>query len=378
MHKLKVLISGGGPAGLSAAISLDKTKYDVTVVERGPTFMNMGFSIILWHAGLDVLQKILGTTHIQGLWPLNTFSIYGGENIELLQSANTSGIGYSIERKVLIDHLSKKFIDTCGKNAIHFNTFIKDMSFEGEQLNVRFNDASTENYDILIAADGMHSFARMGYFDAKLETKPYKITYSWIKPGSNLKDEALVGFMKDYTYLIQTVNNKALLAYYNHADQQDNQIFLQNIKHYMESARGGTFELETDTAHNFMSEVLHVQQPYNRNIVLVGDAYHGHPPTLGMGTSMAIEDSYELAHQLNTIDTSDFSMPQLEQAFADYAKIRHEDIRKTYDTQDRIEALIVSGNSEKIALAEMMLKYGGWTYIKPLLLSVFAGPTRAE
>lgn len=369
MSRIKVLISGGGPAGLSAAIVLDKNKYDVTVIERGPTFMNMGFSIILWHAGLNVLHKILDTNTIQGLWPLNTFSIYGGENIQLLQSADTTGLGYSIERKDLIEHLSRKFLAVCGNDSIRFNTSIKDMSFNGDKVHIQLSDTTTEEFDIVIAADGMHSYTRMGNFEAELETKPYKITYSWIKPGSKLKDEAIVGFMTNYTYLIQTVDDKALIAYYNQSDKDDNNEFLNNIKQHLESERGGVFELDMATSQNFMSEQLHVKKPYNKNIVLVGDSYHGHPPTLGMGTSMAIEDSYELAQQLNAIQ----SMSELEQAFENYSKIRQEDIRKTYDTQNRIEALIVSTDAEKIALAEVILKYGGWTYIKPLLLSIFSG-----
>ena len=105
MTKKKVLISGAGPAGLAAAILLDKNKYHISVVERGPKFMNMGFSIILWRPGLEALTKILNTNEINGLWPLNTFSVYGGDNVELLQSSDTTGIGFSIERKLLKQRL---------------------------------------------------------------------------------------------------------------------------------------------------------------------------------------------------------------------------------------------------------------------------------
>lgn len=373
MPKKKVLISGAGPAGLAAAILLDQDKYEITVIERGPTFMNMGFSIILWQPGFDVLAKVLGTKNIDGLWPLNTFSVYGGEKVKLLQSADSTGIGFSIERKVLIEQLSKKYLQVCGDKSIKFNTSIKDTEFAEDMLQVTFTDGTKDNYDILIAADGMHSYSRMGNIKAELTSNDYKIAYGWVEPGSKLHDEAIVGYMKNYAYLIQTVDDKALLAYYHHSDSTDNSAFLDTIKHQIESQRGGTFTFDTKTAQTFMSEELRVKKPYNRNIVLVGDAYHGHPPTLGMGTSMALGDSCELAQLLNNINTGQTFMRELNDAFITYTKKRKKEIAKTYDTQDRIDAMIFTTKARRVALTTMIIKYGGWNFIEPLLRDIFSG-----
>ena len=373
MTKKKILISGAGPAGLSAAILLDKNKYDVTVVERGPDFMNMGFSIILWHTGLETLTKILDTDKVNNLWPLDNFKVYGGENVELLQSSDTTGLGFSIERKYLMQQLSERFLQLCGADNIRFNTSITSTSFEDDKLKVTFSDGKKDRYDVLIAADGMHSYVRMGNFTTELETKPYKIAYGWIKPGSKLKNEAIVGFMKHYTFLIQTVDDKALLAYYNNSETHNNEEFLETIKEHIETERGGIFTFDKKTAQNFMSEKLNVKIPYNKNIVLIGDAYHGHPPTLGMGTSAALEDAYELVQNLNSIDSDSSFTKECEDAFANYTKLRHKDILKTYATQDFIETMIVTHDSMRVEIAKMIIKYGGWTFIEPLLRSIFSG-----
>ena len=372
MTKKKILISGAGPAGLSAAILLDKSKYNVTVVERGPDFMNMGFSIILWHAGLETLTKILDTKKVDNLWPLDTFKIYGGEDVELLQSSDTTGIGFSIERKHLMQQLSERFLQICGEQNIRFSTSVTATTFDDDRVKVTFSDGTKDRYDVLIAADGMHSYVRMGNFTTELETKPYKIAYGWIKPGSRLKNEAIVGFMKNYTFLIQTVDDKALLAYYNNSETHNNEEFLATIKKHIESERNGAFTFDTKTAQNFISEKLKVKIPYNKNIVLIGDAYHGHPPTLGMGTSAALEDAYELIQNLNAIGDGTFTK-ECEDAFAQYASVRHKDIIKTYATQDFIETMLVTDEPMRVAISKMIIKYGGWTFIEPLLRSIFSG-----
>ncbi|MES2930820.1 MAG: hypothetical protein V4665_03505 [Patescibacteria group bacterium] len=51
--KKKILISGAGVAGILCALLLDKEKYNINLIERAPSFRNIGFSITLWKTRCD-------------------------------------------------------------------------------------------------------------------------------------------------------------------------------------------------------------------------------------------------------------------------------------------------------------------------------------
>lgn len=372
MDKIRVLISGGGPAGLSVGTLLASGKYDVTLVERGPQFMNMGFSIILWKAGYLVLEKILGTKHINGLHKINKLSIFGGDDLKLLESADTRRFGHSIRREDLVHQLGNAYLKAKGKSSVRFNTYIQEITYRDNKAHVLFNTGETEQYDLVIVADGMHSALRNAHFKSTLESMPYKLTYCWIKPGSKLHDEAIIGFMQNYAFLLQTVGDEALLAYYNKSHREEDELFFEKLKTMVKEQYHGDLKLDTKTLHGFTTEDMRVDKAYDERIVLIGDAYHGHSPTFGMGTSMALEDAWVLAGVLNDIDSSLFDQ-KFSEALEHYTKKRSERIHSVYGTQDLVDDLIITDSAKRIILTKYVLTHGGWTILEPLLRKIFDG-----
>ncbi len=372
MSKIKILISGAGPAGLAAGSLLDRNKYEVTLVERGPKFMNMGFSIVLWKSGHDILKEILNSSTIDGIYPLDTFGIYAGHDIHLVESLDTKDVGYSIKREDLVKQLADTYVSKRGRNSVLFNTFIKDLTYKDDKAEVELSNGARETYNLVVAADGMHSVLRSTFFKTELESKPYKITYCWIKPGSKLKNEAIFGFMENCIYLVQTVGQDALLAYCNKGDEADNEAFYERLAAMIQTKRGGKLDLEHETMQNFTSEELSVEKAFNRRLVLIGDAYHGHTPTLAMGTSMALEDAALLAKTLNSILTTTFT-EDIKDKLEEYASKREGRIHEVYSTQDMVEEVLDTDNAKRLVLTEYLLKFGGWSIVEPLMRKIFSG-----
>jgi 2-polyprenyl-6-methoxyphenol hydroxylase-like FAD-dependent oxidoreductase len=375
MAKIRILISGGGPAGLAVGILLNKSKYEVSLVERENHFMNMGFSIILWKAGHDILQKLIQLKKIPGVYPLNKFSIYGGQDPEHLQSSDTEGIGFSIKREDLMSQLAKRYLEECSQQSVRFNSFVKDTNYNiDSSINVTFSDDTEDAFDLILAADGIHSGIRSTHFDSKIESKPFKITYGWIKPGSKLKEEAIIGFMKNYLYLIQTVGDEALIAYYHSGDEKEDELFLDRLNTLIERERGGELKLDQSSMKNYPAEEVIVEKAYDKRVVLVGDSFHGHTPTLGMGTSMALEDSWTLTQLLNGIDTDTGKFDdEVEGVLSKYNSHRHARLMAVYGTQNGIEKLLITASEYKVEVAESILKYGGWKVLEPLLHGISKG-----
>ena len=105
MKKIKILISGAGPAGLAVALTLDPTHTDVTIIDRTSGYSTLGYSIILWKRGIDILKKFNARTSQPKLFPLDNFHIFGGDDMKKLVSINTKGFGASIKRNDLMQYL---------------------------------------------------------------------------------------------------------------------------------------------------------------------------------------------------------------------------------------------------------------------------------
>ena len=58
MEKKRILIVGGGLAGLALYAALDKGRYDVTIAEKRPWLGNLGFGILLFPVGLNALRRL--------------------------------------------------------------------------------------------------------------------------------------------------------------------------------------------------------------------------------------------------------------------------------------------------------------------------------
>ncbi len=356
--KKKILISGAGVAGLATALQLDAEKFDIHIVERADTFLNMGFSIILWEIGYDVIKDIFQGGATDFVHRIDRARFFGGENMEEIHSVDTSGFGYSVARKDLIDALSGEFVSKLGKKSISFSTVITDINEKDSGCEVTFDSGKTDHFDLVVLADGIHSGMRETHFATKTVTEDYKVTYAWLDSAGGLKDELLFGFYEGVTWLLHTAGRRAVVGYYNHGDEEVNSDFEKRLVDMVAKETGQKLVIDDTTEAVFSSQSVHTNEAHDRHLVLVGDAYHGHPPTFGVGTSMALEDSAALAEALNHINSSDFQH-SLELALHSYGATRSKRVRVMYATQNIVEDIVVTENALQVAVVKFFFKFGG-------------------
>lgn len=360
--KKKVLISGAGPAGLVLSQLLDADKYEVSLIEKGPKIMNMGYSIILWKAGYDVLENVIGKNKISSItYPINKISVIAGDTFEMIGVSDTKHIGHSIERKKMMGALESSFSDRFGLDKITYSTYIKDIVFESK-AKVRFNDGYEDFFDFVIAADGIYSYIRDQNFNVKSHKGPYRIVYKWIKPGSGLNEESLIGFKKNVVYLVQTVADKALLAYYNNGDVEENTLFEKALIHHINMTYGGNLVIDQKNSCTFIAQEIKVATPYKNHLALIGDALHGHPPTLAMGTSLALEDAKELAVVMNK-NTGQ----HVTEIYREFYSLREKRLSEVFISQKLIEELFIDDKRIHIDMVHYMMKIGGFFFMDRLM-----------
>lgn len=167
--KLEVAIIGGGVAGLTAAIALQRhPRVNVTIYERAKEFRQIGASIGLGPNGVRTLEK-LGVedaltvdicSRQQSNWPMIYRHWATGEVIahDVHRTVKTKKHFTSRYHRA---HLHEALLGYVPQSAIHLNKKIVDIKASPElPVTIFFEDGTTATADICLGADGIHSVSR--------------------------------------------------------------------------------------------------------------------------------------------------------------------------------------------------------------------------
>jgi 6-hydroxynicotinate 3-monooxygenase len=331
----RIAVVGGGLAGLTLAGLLHKQGHRVSVFEQSSLFHRIGAGIILGASIAKVIQRIgiLEPYIASGMKPDAFVSRKWdtGEVLnELLFDAEAEtrfgGPFINIHRADLHDVLRSAIPD----EAIHFDHTLVGAEPHGSVVRLTFSNGQTEDADIVVGADGIHSRLR----DAIFGTRPLRyvgsIAYRSVFPtsraaGLSMRDctkwwgpdrHALSYYVtgrRDEMYIMGAVPDTSWDA--------SNEPVLQNHDQFLDAFKDFHPELTTLIKAADEVQVLPICD-LERNdtwsqgqVVLMGDACHAVRPYMAAGGSMAIEDAAILAEAIGTHNT-----PQ--KAFAAYETIR--------------------------------------------------------
>jgi len=158
----RVLISGAGISGLTAAIWLAEAGFRPLVVEKADTPRVGGFLVALSHQAYFFAQEM---NLLDALKPYDLRidgSSYhdrtGRELLNLDNSALFSGLGIvQVSRDDLARVLHARARDLV---EIRFDDNIAEITQTDEKADVKFASGSTGEFDVVIGADGLHSTVR--------------------------------------------------------------------------------------------------------------------------------------------------------------------------------------------------------------------------
>ncbi|MCB0405418.1 MAG: FAD-dependent monooxygenase, partial [Bdellovibrionales bacterium] len=161
---MKILISGTGVAGPSLAYWLIKSGHTPVLIEKAPALRTGGYIIDFWGAGFDIAERmgILPTLQKAGYKVDEVRFVgadgarVGGFSAKVFDSA-TGGRYLSLARSELAAALYHALE---GKVETRFNTSIRALSEGHGQVDVQFENGSSEQFDLVIGADGLHSRVR--------------------------------------------------------------------------------------------------------------------------------------------------------------------------------------------------------------------------
>ena len=313
MEMTKIAIIGGGVAGLTTAIALQKIGITANIYEQSQKLRGIGAGFGLaanaMHA-LDILGLREGVEKIGHFLP--SYNILDEKGKKLV-TPKTEQIGsfyqqsnFALHRGQLHNFLSKQLSQdqiNLGKHAVRFTK-------EVDGIFVYFSDGTSIHTQALIVADGVHSKLReqllpkskpryAGYtcWRAVIDKQNVHLTDSCETWGSEGRF-GMTPLVDDKIYWYACINGKQNDPVFSKFD-------IDNLRERFAGYHKPISEIlsNTTTEQLICSDILDIKPLKSLafdNILLIGDAGHATTPNMGQGACQAIEDAAVLYHEIQT------------------------------------------------------------------------------
>jgi len=341
----RILIVGGGIAGLSLAIALCRQGKQVHIAELNAAWNVYGVGVILQSYALRALDSLqLAAACVEQGYPYSVSRHFDSQGqplhervkVNLLQGGWPASCG--ILRTNLHILLSQNALDAGAK--VLLGTTVQTMDQDESGVDVMFSDGKRDRFDVVVGADGVRSQVRKMLFGADLQPRftgqacwrftlprPAELTSAQMFHGQR-KLAGLIPLTPDHMYLLLLTEEPG-----NPRMPEDRLDAL--LRERLAEFKGPIAAARecipaSDQIVYRPLESLMVDAPWSRGrIVLIGDAAHATTPHLALGVSLAAEDAVILAEMLK--DASD--VPATLEAFS---KRRHARCKRVVDASGQI------------------------------------------
>lgn len=314
---MKIAINGAGIGGPTLAYWLRKYGYEPILFEKAPELRNGGYVIDFWGNGYDIAEKM-------GLFPDLLEDAYVMERLRTVTSKGLTTSSLNVATfKELTDgrylsiarsDLSKRIFATCEGIETRFGTSIDELDDQPDKIVARLSNGSTEDFDLVIGADGLHSNIREQVFGPQSDFE-HPVGFSvaaFMLDGYHPRDEL--------TYLSHTVPNRQVTRL---ALREDKTLFLFIFANSLFAEQPKTEAQEKallreiyadmgwetrailsrldEVEDIYFDRVSQIRMPnwHKGRVALLGDAAACASLLAGEGTGLAMTEAYVLAGELH-------------------------------------------------------------------------------
>ncbi len=312
MKDLSVLVIGGGIGGLTVAIALRRHGFAVTVIEKDPTWSVYGVGIIQQGNVLRAVDALgILDRYVDAGVGFDAVEVYAPDGTKVARVPShrllehypaNLGVGRRALQKVLHDAAREAGAE------IRLGVIADTITDEGGEVTVSFFDGSTESFDLVIGADGVHSQTRAMIFP-EAEAPQFTGQGVW---RYNLPRSADLDALHVYNGRIGAglvpIGPELMYMYLTTAEPGNPRYRHDQLATDMRQKTASCAPAIRDLARLITNnddvvyrplETLLVEGPWHKGrVVLLGDAVHATTPHLGQGAGLAIEDSLVLAEEL--------------------------------------------------------------------------------
>lgn len=346
---MKILIVGGGVAGLSLAGFLNKYKIgEITLIEKTPKFQTIGYLIGLWGNGRLMLKKlgideaVAGNYGCEIFW--DEFENARDKPLKLLSLAGFRKFGPSVT--ITRSALQNGLISTIGNTEVKFGVTIKSIKQNLDSVEVSFSNQTQATFDLLVGADGAHSSVRERIFGNYLvKYYGWGVWVYWLPKTFEDKNKVVIRAGNGKLYALFPARDLPIVLFMatvppgtgKPIEQRASQLE-KKFKNF-DSQINNILQIMPPPEQIFYDDLIRVDVPtwFKDRVVLIGDAQHATSPISGMGSSMAMEDAYALADELVK------NPKDIRAALQSFAERRQNRIVKFRKAANRLDNWIMAG-----------------------------------
>ena len=318
----KIAIIGAGISGLFFANLLEKDKsYSYKIFEKKTSLdLSDGYGIQLSVNSVNLLNKI-------GFQKINANDVFFPKKVNFFNAKSSKkicdiDISYfndqsnkytTLKRSKLIEIL----LENIPSQKLFFNSDLVDIDIK-ERLSLHFRDKENEDFDYLVAADGVYSKTKQILF--KEEGLP-KYFNSIALRGNIINYENFdisvflgpnfhfviypINQNKEFNF-ISIIRKELIQEEMSNKDLFNDNTFISNLLNQISSKSNLNLVEQVEKIKCFPIFVSKkFQIPQSSSIFLTGDAFYSFPPSFAQGASQSIESANELFNDLKN-DSSNY------------------------------------------------------------------------
>ena len=340
---IRVLIIGGGMAGWTLAGGLVRRGITPVLVERVPEYTRVGFWIGLYPFSANTLRETGAyERYVSGSLPMDTYSMrdISGQLLQEMSFASVLGRINGEMRALERTDLLALLVDAADGTDVRMGataTLLDPTAVAGvDRVAVSIGDGPAEEFDLVVAADGVHSATRAALLgDPNAGVRDWGYTaFTWWVPGSH----DTTGAIDEYwgpgglfgMYPLGTKTNAiAGLPTPEGLEAMDTarlvEVVHEHFGHYPEPVRAALAHIEAHDSAKESSDgssgdaIDHRVYPWpmvdqrakewiHGRVALLGDAACAFLPTAGVGASNAMKSAAVLADELGRAEAQ--TIPQ--------------------------------------------------------------------
>ena len=306
----RILIVGGGIAGLTLAAALRSRDIEPTIVEKAPCYDDVGYLIGLWPMGRRVLDRLdLGRRFGELTVPVNNYVVHAehGRRLRRFDFGNRLGddVPRVLKRAALLD-LLRSYDEGI---EVRMACTVDEIEQTDQVVRVRFNDGETAEYDVVVGADGIGSrLRRLVAGEVSMRSTGLRL-WSWWAPDIETDVVDAVhefwGVRRFFAYNPTTgpLGCAAVLpakgAPASPAEMKTRLAGIAGRADRILNSLDNVSQLEC-----FDLDDLWMENWVFGRIVLIGDAAAAFLPSAAVGASMAMESAQVLAEELTKVDAA--------------------------------------------------------------------------
>jgi len=321
-----ILVVGGGVAGLTTAAALHRHGFTTELVERQQSWHALGAGFLVQANGMRMLLSLGLAAGVEDAGVVVRRWQFCDEQGEVLSETDLeelwgdAGPCVGIERS----KLQRALLPGVGNLRCRLGTSVISLVQDDRRVSVGFSDGSTEDYDLVVGADGIRSTVRALTLTAAAPSDLGAMNWRSIAPirpagltglQMHMGDGCMFGLVPmgagrtyGFAYVIQPRFHDPLEG---RLDRLRNRFatFGGRVQEYLASLK------RDDQVICSAMEWMEFEKWHTGRVVLVGDAAHASSPMMGQGGCMAMEDACVLAEELRAAAT-------VESALASYVSRR--------------------------------------------------------